>query len=389
MALALGAQTPRLVQPPEPVTTATPAALTAQGLDHFYNLEYNRAVASFQQLTRLTPASPAAWNHLAQAELYREMYRIGALESELYGHGDPFLQTRLLPPDPAAINAITAADDQARALATAAVAAHPGDAQAHYALAAAWALRGNLDFSLKKSYWGALGDAKAARREAERAVALAPDFVDPKLIIGVQNYVAGSLPWGVRLMSALVGYRGNKELGRQQVADVAAHGEHARTDAAVLLGVMDRRDGLNRQAAPLWAGLARQYPRNPLFAVEAAEALEAAGEHDAARAAYERILARADSGAAGYQHAPLDKVWYDLGNIERVYSRWSAAAADFEKVWNLHGARTLDRQAAALAAGEAYRRAGDPAAARNAYLRCAGLDPASPAGRAARRALNP
>jgi hypothetical protein len=135
-------------------------ALKARGLDHFYNLEYAPAIGDFRAVIKMEPANAGAWNHLAQAELYREMYRIGALTSQLYGHGDPFLETKLLPVDPNAIAAVEHDEEKAGALAVAAVQHDPNDAQAHYDAAAAWALRANLDFSLKHSYWAALGDAK-------------------------------------------------------------------------------------------------------------------------------------------------------------------------------------------------------------------------------------
>jgi tetratricopeptide (TPR) repeat protein len=363
------------------------AVLEAHGYDAFYNLDYGQAIADFRALTAAEPDSAGAWNHLTQAVLYQEMYRIGALESELYGHGDPFLQEKLLPPNPKAEAEIALDNQRAQTLAEAEVARNPMDAQAHYDLAVAWGLRGNLAFSIQKSYWAALSDAKSARREAARAIALDPQRVDPVLILGVHNYVAGSLPLSAKVFSTLVGYRGDKEKGRQQIAYVAAHGEHARTDASVLLAVVDRRDGLNRSAVPILLQLAAEYPRNVLFAVETAEAMEAAGEHDAARAQYQLVLSRAASDAPGYNRAPLDKVWYDLGNIERVYSNWQRAAEDFQRVETLPHAQPRYRQAAELAAGEVDERAGLSSQARTEFAHCVAADPSSAVGRAAASAL--
>ncbi|MGH9520097.1 MAG: hypothetical protein ACRD2D_10625, partial [Terriglobales bacterium] len=246
-------------------------------------------------------------------------------------------------------------NQRAMALAHAAIARNPGDAHAHYDLASAWGLRGNFDFSVKHSYFGALSDAKSARREAERARALEPDFEDPLLVLGVHNYVAGSLPWTARLFSSLLGYSGNKEKGRQEIAAVAASAAGDRTDAAVLLFVIDRRDGMNRAAAPILASLVRDYPRNVLFAVEEAEALEAAGEHDAARAQFDTVLRNAANGAPGYAHAPVGQVWYDLGNIETVYSRWQAAAEDYRRAESAPDTRPTLVQAAAEAEAAAQR----------------------------------
>jgi hypothetical protein len=315
------------------------------------------------------------------------MYRIGALESQLYGHGDAFLDTKLLPVAPAALSTFTADNERAMDLAKTEVAAHPADAHAHYDLAVAWALRGTCDFSLKTSYLSALSDAKAARREATEAVRLDPSFRDPVLILGVHNYVAGSLPWTAKMFSVLMGYSGDKELGRRQIAEVAQIGEHSRTDADVMLVVVDRRDGLNAQAAPILERLTSQYPRNTLFASESADALEAAGDHDAARAQYRRMVERAAAHAPGYQRAPLDKIWYDLGSIDRLYSRWKQAANDFRQVASAPDAQPHYVQAAALALGEVELRAGDAQAARADFERCVSLDPSSDAGRAAAEAL--
>jgi hypothetical protein len=345
-------------------TAATALALAAvcfsqgqptAGLDHFYNLEYGEAIAAFRAATTATPGDAGAWNRLAQAELYREMYRIGALQSTLYGKGDDFLAGKPLPPDPAAVAAFEDAEKQAEHLAGAALARDANDAQAHYNLAVAYGLQGNFDFSVEKSYWSALSDAKSARREAEAAHKLRPGWVDPLLILGVQNYVSGSLPWSVKLFSKLVGYSGDKNKGLAQIAQVAEHGEHARTDARVLLAVVDRRDGNNTAAAQLFAGLGQQYPRNFLFAVETGEAWEAAGDHEAARSAFHDILARADQDAPGYAHAPRAQVWYDLGQIAALYSAWPEALTDFQNAASAPQAPAKYREAAEKAAAEAQQ----------------------------------
>src|SRR5690348_3746683 len=91
----------------------TPEQLLQQGYDHFYNLEYDQALRDFEQLRRLEPTAPSVWNHIAQIMLYREMYRIGALESQLYGHGDPFLQEKLPPPSPQAEHDFEVNNDRA------------------------------------------------------------------------------------------------------------------------------------------------------------------------------------------------------------------------------------------------------------------------------------
>jgi len=138
---------------------------------------------------------------------------------------------------------------------------------------------------------------------------------------------------------------------------------------------------------PVLQQLATMYPRNVLFAVEQAEATEAAGLHDTALQEYETILSRARSGAPGYQQAPLDKVWYDIGNIHRLFTRYPEAVAAYQQSMNAGHAQTRYRQAASLAAGQVYDLMGQRAQALAEYRLCISLRPDTPAARAAQRGL--
>lgn len=386
-ALALGpkGRRPQKEHPQVAAPVFNPEQVLQQAYDHFYNLEYGQSLEDFEQLRQRKPEDASIWNHIAQVRLYQEMYRVRALESQMYGHGDPFLQTKLPPPSPQVEQAFERDNNQALQLAQAEVAAHPDDAHAHYNLAAVWALRGTYDFVLQRAYFSALRDALKARREADQAVKLEPGFVDPLLIVGAQNYIAGSLPWTVKVFAAMTGYSGSKQKGVAQIRQVAAHGENGKTDALILLSVIYRREGWNRDVLPILQQLVTEYPRNVLFAVEQAEATEAAGIHDVAMREYEAIVARAHSGAAGYEKAPLDKVWYDIGNIHRLFSRYPEAVAAYRQSLEAPGAQLRYRQAAALAAGQVYDLMGKRQQALAEYQVCLNLSPDSNAGRAARR----
>src|ERR1700758_2942175 len=64
----------------------------AVGFDHFYNLEYEESIAAFERAEAENPTSPLPQDGIAQAVLYREMFRNGALESELIDGTDSFLR---------------------------------------------------------------------------------------------------------------------------------------------------------------------------------------------------------------------------------------------------------------------------------------------------------
>ncbi len=63
-----------------------------QGDDDFYNLDYDQAIAAYEKAVAGNPEEPVYHNHLAQGLLYREMYRNGALESELVSGNNSFLR---------------------------------------------------------------------------------------------------------------------------------------------------------------------------------------------------------------------------------------------------------------------------------------------------------
>ena len=72
--------------------------MVERGFDHFYNLEYDQAIADFQEAIAHDPTSPDLHNHLAQTLVFREMYRDGALESELVSGNNSFLRRPKLNP---------------------------------------------------------------------------------------------------------------------------------------------------------------------------------------------------------------------------------------------------------------------------------------------------
>src|SRR5579864_8421860 len=108
----------------------TPSAL---GFDHFYNLEYDQALAEFAKAAQQDPGAVGPHNHIAQTLLYREMYRNGALETELISGNNPFLRQKKLNPSPQVEKEFADEIRKAMDLANARLAKNPNDASALYA----------------------------------------------------------------------------------------------------------------------------------------------------------------------------------------------------------------------------------------------------------------
>ena len=74
---------------------------SSDGFNHFYNNEYDQALAVFDRQIQDAPDDALAYNALAQTILYREMYRNGALESELVAGNNLFLHRSKMRDQPA------------------------------------------------------------------------------------------------------------------------------------------------------------------------------------------------------------------------------------------------------------------------------------------------
>src|SRR6266567_3851065 len=73
-------------------------ALIEQGNEAFYNLDYDQSLAAYEKALAASPEDPQIHNHVAQALLYREMFRDGALESELVSGNNSFIRRLKLEP---------------------------------------------------------------------------------------------------------------------------------------------------------------------------------------------------------------------------------------------------------------------------------------------------
>src|SRR5260370_33392740 len=74
--------------------------LIEQGYANFYNLEFDQAIAVFENGIAQNPGLPDLHNHLAQTLIFREMLRNGSLESELVSGSNSFLRRPKLNPSP-------------------------------------------------------------------------------------------------------------------------------------------------------------------------------------------------------------------------------------------------------------------------------------------------
>ncbi len=315
-----------------PLLAAGKETLVEQGYDHFYNLEYPEAIASFEQAIRENPADPELHNHLAQAIVFQEMFRNGALESELVSGNNSFLRRPKLNPSPETEQRFLSEVAKAIALGNAQLQKNPKDTAAMYALGISYGLRANYFWVVKKSWRDSLRDATAARRYHNRISELEPGNVDARLVQGLHDYIVGSLPWSYRMLGFLVGIHGDKQQGIRTVQDVAAHGKTNRIDAEIFLCALYRRENQTRRAVPLVQDLIRRFPRNYLLRLELSQMYSMAGDKQDALGAVEELARLKERHTPGCDRVPWEKIWFQEGTIQFWYRDFDQALENMKKV---------------------------------------------------------
>ena len=326
---AAGKKTPPVTRTVAPIAQFGRDPVTRAGFEHFYNEEYDRAIHEFERVEREHPDDPTAVNHLTTAILFKELDRIGALDTELFSNNN-FLDSRHFPVDPAVRARVRELNERALQLCDLRLRANPNDVDALYARGVARATRSLTMGLLDRSWFPALRNALGARRDHERVLELDPNYSDAKMVVGVHNYVVGSLSWPVKAAASIVGISGSKQKGIEYLYQAIQGGGEASVDARMALALFLRREQRYDEALTLVGQLVDAYPRNFLLALEQANLLKAAGKGDQAIAAYRNLVSAASKGK--YPEPRLEQAYYGLAEALRGYNDFQGAVDAYEMV---------------------------------------------------------
>jgi tetratricopeptide (TPR) repeat protein len=325
--------------------------LNAQAFEHFYNMDYERSIQEFTQISQRHPNDADAINHLLNAVLFHELYRIGALNAGEYAN-DSFLSSSHHSADPHTCDLIKSLVQKALAVEEKRLNANSKDVEATYARGVTRAQFATYTALIEHAWFSALRNAVGARHDHERVLDLDPHNLDAKLIVGAHNYVVGSLPWGVKAASSMVGLGGSKEKGLEYLHETAAGNTETGIDAKIVLVVFLRRERRFDEALQILRSLEPQYPHNVLFAVEDGNLLRAKGQAREAEAVYRRVWQDGRNGKYSGLNYEISAV--ALGDLLRSEKNYPAASAAYEQVSELPKPDPETAQKAALGAGEMY-----------------------------------
>lgn len=329
----------------EPLRLEDP--LKNPGFVDFYNLEFDQALEVFDRQLAKNPNDPNAYNHIAQTILYREMYRDGALESQLVSGTNPFLRRPKMEISAEDRNRFNEVTNQSIRLCEQRLHKDPHDINALYALSVVHGFRANYLFLVEKQWMAALHESIAGRRANDEILKLEPDLVDAHLVSGISHYIVAGLPFYLRMLGSVNGFHGDRQVGLHELQLVAQSGVLNRYDAQILLAAIYRRERCPKLAIPLVQNLAATFPGNALFRFEEVQMYSDLGDKNSALRILAEIEQLRSSGASGYAHLPEGKIQYSKANLLFWYGDLAPALAGLKQV--TQSADQLDLSTALMA----------------------------------------
>jgi hypothetical protein len=331
-------------------------AATREGFNYFYNMEYSGAAAEFEKSLSDHPNNPYALNHLLETVLFQELHREGKLDAELYLSNE-FVHAKKVVPNPEAIERFQKLLSQTLEVENWQLAAQPNDISALYARSVTRGLRATKEGLIDKAWFTALRSALGAYDDSKRVLELDPSYSDAKLIVGIYNYVVGSLPWPVKFAAFLATIHGSQSKGLALIRDAVEGRGEASVDARTTLALFLAREHRYPEALDLIQWLYAVFPHNFLYGISEAGLLKSAGKPQEAIHAYRRLIELAKQGQFPNQDVELAAM--GLGILLRARGDWRGAAEAYDTVETLpHPDPDLVLQAQ-LSAGQMYDLAGE------------------------------
>ena len=312
--------------------------LEDQGFEHFYNLEYDLAIESFQKMLSAEPQSAAAQNHIAVSNFYKQMLVAGLLEGDLFTASNQFFRLKTVQTDPVLIKEFQEHNRTAIQICEKRLKENDKDQNALFDCGVAYGNRAAYFGLIEQTKVDTLKYARKAQDFHQRLLLIDPHRYDAFLVPGIYDFMLGSLPRSVRFLLFLGGFVGDKARGIQMVESAATGGDRSKHDAEIVLAVLYRREQRYDDARRTLEALAHQFPRNYLFPLEVASIYRRAGNDAEALPIYQQVLKDIAEGRPGFSGAPLARIHFELGEIFAKRGELENAKIHLQEVDHSRGA---------------------------------------------------
>ncbi len=241
-----------------------------------YNFDFAGAHEILDRQRAVDPQAPLLPATKAAAYLFSELDRLRILELEFFTDDDKVVDRKKLVPDLVVRQRFFAIVADAEKLANARLAGKPDDPDATLALCMTTGLVTDYAALIEKRRFGSFALAKKSHVWAKKLLELKPPVMDAYMTFGTAEYIVGSVPFFLRWLVRMESVEGNKKKGIEELQLVAREGKYYGPFARMLLAVIAMREKRPGDAETLLAGLASEYPQNPLIQKELVRARQLA-----------------------------------------------------------------------------------------------------------------
>lgn len=303
-----------------------------KGFAQIYNLDYDQAHKTFSDLRRVYPEHPAPPLYLATVAWLTELFGRNELDLDRFIAPAYFTQptTRKMPAE--ARKYFLDNIQTSQQLAEAILKKDPKNQDARYFVGAAHGVLGAFSITIDRSYSDAFSHGKKAYKQHHAIIQENPDYFDAYMSVGLYEYIVDNLPWYIKWVAVIIGYRGSQERGFECLGRAASKGQYSADDAAVLQMVLFVRENRFADAFKNVSSLHSRYPRNYILHLNRAQILERLGRRTEAAGEYREILARVDARAPNYGKIPMPGFRLDAARKLLGLGDAGGALSHFEKL---------------------------------------------------------
>lgn len=210
------------------------------GMDQLYNVQFDKAAASFDKAIAADPNDPRGYFYRANVHLWSYVFD----------------------KRPDQLQRFMAASERAVQTAERRLKQNPNDNLAKLFLGMSYGYRviGN---ARAENIMAAVMSARTCYERLNQVVRADPNLYDAYLGLGIFHFVIGAIPDAAQVVAGLTGLKGDAALGLREIETAATRGKYFRTDAQLISALLTiyHRNDLRSGLATL-EGLAHRYPRN-------------------------------------------------------------------------------------------------------------------------------
>ncbi|HUI65208.1 MAG TPA: tetratricopeptide repeat protein [Bacteroidota bacterium] len=287
---------------------------TMRGIDRLYDLELEKAIATFDSVRIMAPGDPRGYFFGSMVHFW--LYTLTREEKEY----DEFL----------------ARSDEVIAVCERSLDQHPDDPLTRFYLGGIYGYRGLARYA-NNSIVKAITDGRRGYNELKDAVAQKPDLYDAQMGFGLFMYMVAKLPTSLSWILRFVGYSGDAEAGMNMLRNAAEHGLYTRTEARFYLSGFLFTAQKHQEALSLLDSLIAKYPDNTLFLLTYANWQSRLGNTDEGLHAAQKAMAIISGKSVHYGE---EFAYSTLGGIYFIRNDFQEARKSFERF--LHMVRSRD-----------------------------------------------